>query len=85
MWEVTNADWKAVSAWCSSRLPDVCVCINDCSIQHTHRVTQLADILWDFKTSQHNYLILLFNREESAEFACTDYTQLAHKFHKKNK
>lgn len=56
---------------------------NTHTLTRIHRVTPLADILRDFKTSQHNYLILLFNGEESAEFACTDCTQLAHKFHKK--
>lgn len=56
---------------------------NTHTLTRIHHVTPLADILRDFKTSQHNYLILLFNGEESAEFACTDYTQLAHKFHKK--
>lgn len=37
---------------------------NTHTLTRIHRVTPLADILRDFKTSQHNYLILLFTEKK---------------------
>lgn len=44
VWGVSNADWTAVSAWCSSRLPDVCVSASLIVplITHTHTHTPIV-------------------------------------------
>lgn len=63
MWGVSNADWTAVSAWCSGRPPDVCVCCSTSPYTHTpldFPKLLLAGILWAFKTRQHSHLIPLW-------------------------
>lgn len=42
---VTNADWTAVSAWCSCRLPDVCVSASLIVPLNTHTHTHCSTFL----------------------------------------